>query len=116
MKQKPFAINRLISWGFLFALPLSIFLFGCQVSSTETPLPPILPDEITNDAESYLARGDYHADAQKWENAIAQYDQVLLLNPNFAEAYNNRGYAYYWNGDATRAIADYTQAIQLRSR
>jgi lipoprotein NlpI len=36
------------------------------------------------------------------------------LRPDFAEAYNDRGFAYYLIGNAGRAIADFTRAIELR--
>ena len=39
----------------------------------------------------------------------------IELPPNAADAYNNRGQAYYAkNGDYNRAIADYTKAIELK--
>ena len=53
------------------------------------------------DAVAYLARGDGYADNRDYERAIADYDEALRLRPDWAEAYNNRGYAYYWKGDAT---------------
>ncbi|MCC5604705.1 tetratricopeptide repeat protein [Nostoc favosum] len=30
---------------------------------------------------------------EKYENAIQLFDNALAMNPNFAEAYNNRGLA-----------------------
>src|SRR5262249_55535042 len=50
-----------------------------------------------------------------YARAIADYDQAIRLNPQAAEAYNNRGDAYK-NGpqhDYAHAIADYDQAIRL---
>ena len=34
-------------------------------------------------------------------------------NPEYAEAYSNRGIAYYRKGDLDQAIADYGRAITL---
>ncbi len=48
-----------------------------------------------------------------YEQAIADYDQALALNPEYAEAYNNRGNAYADLGDYEQAIADYDQALAL---
>jgi len=36
------------------------------------------------------------------------------LKPDYAEAYNDRGFAYYLKGNPERAIADYTRAIEPR--
>ena len=41
------------------------------------------------------------------------FSDAIELNPNDAEAYNNRGVAYSNKGDYDRAIADYTKAIEL---
>ncbi|MGB3205646.1 MAG: tetratricopeptide repeat protein [Crinalium sp.] len=45
--------------------------------------------------------------------AIALYDRAISLNPNLAEAYNNRGLARSKLQDFTGAIADYDRAISL---
>ncbi|MFM6195033.1 MAG: SUMF1/EgtB/PvdO family nonheme iron enzyme, partial [Planktothrix sp.] len=41
------------------------------------------------------------------------YNQSLQLNPNYAEAYNNRGNAYYKLGEYEKAIADYNSCLAL---
>jgi tetratricopeptide (TPR) repeat protein len=55
---------------------------------------------------AYQTRGDY-------DRAIADYDQVIGLNPEAGHAYNNRGVAYNAKGNYDRAMADYDQAISL---
>jgi len=45
--------------------------------------------------------------------AIADFTQVIALNPQSAEAYNERGYAYQIKCQYDRAITDYDQAIAL---
>ncbi|HEY9692183.1 MAG TPA: tetratricopeptide repeat-containing serine protease family protein [Oculatellaceae cyanobacterium] len=53
-----------------------------------------------------VAKGDYNG-------AIADYDRAIKLNPNLAEAYNNRGLARSKQEDYNGAIADYNRAISL---
>ncbi|MDR2468223.1 MAG: tetratricopeptide repeat protein [Spirochaetaceae bacterium] len=48
-----------------------------------------------------------------YERAILAYTDVILRNPGFSIAYNNRGVAYARLGDYTRALADFTQALVL---
>jgi tetratricopeptide (TPR) repeat protein len=45
--------------------------------------------------------------------AIAAYRQAIELDPRFAEAYNNRGIAYFNQGENLLAIADFTHSIEL---
>lgn len=45
--------------------------------------------------------------------AIAKLDEVLVLRPDFAEAWNRRGDAYAALGDFDRALAEYSRAIEL---
>lgn len=52
-----------------------------------------------------LDRGDYH-------HAISHFDQAIDLDPNFAEAYNQRSIAYYFLDDYPAALADADAAIR----
>jgi lipoprotein NlpI len=45
--------------------------------------------------------------------AIADYDQAIKIDPNYALVYWNRGNAYAARGDIDGAIADYDRAIGL---
>jgi uncharacterized membrane protein YhaH (DUF805 family) len=44
---------------------------------------------------------------------IEDYDEAIRRHPNDAMAFNNRGDAYFEQGEYERAIQDYDQAIQL---
>jgi tetratricopeptide (TPR) repeat protein len=50
---------------------------------------------------------------RKIDDAIADYDQAIAINPKDFNAFNSRGQAYVATGDSNQAIADFTQAIQF---
>jgi tetratricopeptide (TPR) repeat protein len=54
----------------------------------------------------------------KWQliyrDAIKQYDKAVMYNPEFAEAYYNRGSIYKAFEDKTNAAADYIQYLRLK--
>ncbi len=83
----------------------------------QTVVPPAqtiaLPGSATG-ADFYLKRGEDLAGVHHYDRAIADYTTAIQLKPDYAEAYNNRGFAYYLKGNEERAIADYTRAIELR--
>lgn len=47
------------------------------------------------------------------QKAIELYSKAIELDPNFAEAYSNRGYAKYLLGEEKNALQDYDKAIEL---
>lgn len=62
--------------------------------------------EFFNRGNQFLEQGDY-------DKAIADFTEVIRLNPQSDSAYLNRGNAYSDNNDYDKAIADYTEAIRL---
>ena len=52
----------------------------------------------------------------KGENnpALEDYNRVIELKPDFAEAYHNRGTAYLSKAEYDQAIADYNRVIELK--
>ena len=55
-------------------------------------------------------------DAGKVREALAEYDKVIKSHPKLAEAYFNRGNAYYDLGQNQQAIKDYNEAIRLNPK
>ncbi len=64
-------------------------------------------------ADQKLEDGNRLYYAQDYDGAIRLYGEAVELNPNYAQAYNNRGCAYDDIKQYERAIADYDAAIQL---
>jgi tetratricopeptide (TPR) repeat protein len=66
-------------------------------------------------AQEYFDDGTYQDDVDgDTEAAIESYTEAIRLNPEFAEAYFNRGVDYEQIGDSARAIADYRRYTELR--
>jgi tetratricopeptide (TPR) repeat protein len=80
--------------------------FTYAVSAQNTP---------TSESEA-LAKAWFEEALLETDNArkVEDYDNVLRLNPNNADAYNNRGVAKKHLGKLAEAIADYDQAIALK--
>ncbi len=49
-----------------------------------------------------------------YPKALADYTKAIQLDPQYANAYNNRGLAHYHSKAYDKAIADFTRAIQLK--
>jgi len=47
------------------------------------------------------------------QGAIADLDQAIKLNPNYAEAYGHRGLVHYVLGNKQEAIKDLQKAVEL---
>jgi tetratricopeptide (TPR) repeat protein len=48
-----------------------------------------------------------------YEEAIAELSEAIRLQPDFARAYNARGYVYLLKRDYQRALADFDEAVRL---
>lgn len=73
-------------------------------------------DALTRSALHYVASGLTHNAKGELDQAIADYDKAIELNPECASAYYNRGIAQYEKGELGLAIADCDKAIELNSK
>jgi tetratricopeptide (TPR) repeat protein len=53
-------------------------------------------------------------DLECYEEAIASYDQAIAIQPDYPDAWNNRGLALSALGQQPEAIASYDQAIKIK--
>lgn len=67
----------------------------------------------TSEATEHNNRGVELLNDGKWEEAIAELDMAIELDPSSAKAYNNRGYAYRELKQYEQALADFDKALEL---
>jgi tetratricopeptide (TPR) repeat protein len=65
------------------------------------------------DAESYDKRGNEYLANREWDKAIADFNEVIRLDPERTSGYYSRGTCYDAKGDYDRAIEDFNKAIRL---
>jgi tetratricopeptide (TPR) repeat protein len=63
--------------------------------------------------QARLARAQVRYEMQRFDDSIADLNEVIRLNPKHSTAYDLRGLAYSYSGDHERAIADYDKAIEI---
>ena len=77
-------------------------------------------DNITasqiQEAESFLNLGYEHYEREEFEQAIADLNKAIRLNPKLVKAYYVRGIVYRKQGKYDLAIADLNQAIRLNPK
>ncbi len=64
-------------------------------------------------AATYYNRGIAWKQKGDSDKAIADYNEAIRHNPQYALAYNNRGNAWQQKGDNGKALADFNEAIRL---
>ena len=65
--------------------------------------------KLYNQGTELLEKGQY-------DQAIANFDKAIEINPRYAEAYNNRGIAYLRKGQYDKAISDFTKVIEINPK
>lgn len=65
-------------------------------------------------AKAYYNRGIWRCHQQDYLAAIANFDQVIQVSPNWVEAYYNRGLARIKLEEYEAAIYDYTALLRLQ--
>lgn len=71
------------------------------------------PVTAAGDAKSYLARGQALLQSGKTEEALAEFDHAIALDPHYAEALYNRGLLHQREKQHQLAVDDFTSANGL---
>ena len=78
------------------------------------PLRPQSSEEIS--PQSHLRRGNAWYAKSEFDQAIAEYDRAIALDPRLADSYNSRGNARRAKGDLEGAHGDYSAALRVDPR
>lgn len=65
-------------------------------------------------AADYLSLGNFHYETGGCMKAILDYTKALYIEPNYAEAFNNRAYTYMRMQNYSQALADLNKALKIR--
>ena len=71
-------------------------------------------EDNENQAVAFNSRGIAYSMKNQQDQAIADFNQAIQLEPDYAGAFSNRANAYAARGEFDRAMADYNRAIQLK--
>jgi tetratricopeptide (TPR) repeat protein len=66
--------------------------------------------------EDKFQQGVSFLKSRQYDEAIGSFSAAVELNPQYSEAYLNRGLAWAGKGDLDQAISDYTQALESSPR
>jgi tetratricopeptide (TPR) repeat protein len=83
---------------------------GLSPQVDEQPGAPAKPSAEKLAAEDYFTKAQ---EAKDWQDKIVFYNKAIELNPQYAEAYNNRGNIYFDKKEYDKAFQDYDKAIEL---
>jgi tetratricopeptide (TPR) repeat protein len=97
--------------GFNLGIPIE----KCQPLATGLISPSPALRNLAPKADDYFFTANQKYDVGNYTGALADYDRAIQLNPQYAEAYNNRGNLRYIQLQNFKgALADYNKAITLR--
>ena len=65
-------------------------------------------------AREYVVSGLTKMRSDNWSGAIEDFTKAIELRPNYAEAYNTRGFASNMLGNYQQALVDCNKAIELK--
>ena len=100
--------------GFNLGIPINTSLRLLASSQVDLGVNvPSAPVATGPKADDFYIQGGDKSQKGDYQGAIAAYSQALVLNPNYAEAYNNRGITRSDLGDKKGAIADYNEALRI---
>src|SRR3989337_2489684 len=73
----------------------------------------ITDDERIFEARQWFDKGYQYSLNKEHDSAIEAYTKAIALDPNYADAYTNRGIAYALSGNMGRAISDLQRACDM---
>jgi tetratricopeptide (TPR) repeat protein len=97
-----------------FALSLALAPAVARPEPSEPAVEQRRQSPAVADAESEYNRGMRARVARDWAEAVGAFRQALALRPDFADAWNELGYAFRNQGRYPESLDAYHEALRLR--
>jgi tetratricopeptide (TPR) repeat protein len=68
---------------------------------------------IPNHVWAYISRGAALNKLNRFDEAIADLEKAILLDPTIPESYNNEGFSYKGKNDVTKACECWTKSLKM---
>jgi tetratricopeptide (TPR) repeat protein len=68
-----------------------------------------------NDFASFVKLGDIYYDGQQYPSAIQYYEKALAIHPDNPDVRTDMGTAYWYTGNADKAIAEMETSLKYRA-
>ncbi len=116
LSRKPLIASIIVALALLGLLGLTIYRGATapDMWCSKTHIPTSTPPATLTSAMDYFDQGNYDYDTGNCSKAITEYTQAVKLDPNYAQAYNNRAYTYMRLRDYASALPDLDKAISLK--
>jgi len=120
VRQKNISIMPFTEWeSMLKKQPIIKQKIDIAVAQREREAEAQRQRELEVAAKPYYEKGVRNYNAKNYNQAILDFTEAIRINPNYAEAYNNRGIAYFYLDDKYNeknynlATLDFTEAIRI---
>ena len=100
----------------LAALVLALMLTAPAVAVANEVPPPRPSGPVATPAEEEYNKGIRAKRGKEWSVATASFRKAVELKPDYAEAWNELGYALRNSGDYPESIKAYDEALRLKPR
>ena len=95
------------------AIPIDTFTRVASQLNVEIAQKPLTPGSLQPTADDFFITAQEKSQKGDYQNAIADYNRALAIDPQFKEIYFRRGLARSLTKDWQGAEADYTRAIAI---
>ena len=99
---------------FITIIFLLILIYGCKTKNSDTT--DTSKKQNYSQAEYFNMAGNTAKEKKDGTRAIYYYTKAIEADPDYIEAYLNRGEMYYYVNEHEKALADFDKVIELRPK